>query len=72
MQALEFFFFAILIGAITLIFAVMTIFYKYVDIPNAQNDKPENDERTGLISEENKEHTEDVFKDKHYSVESLP
>jgi len=32
MQAIEFFFFAILIAAVAVLFAVMSYFYKYVDL----------------------------------------
>ena len=39
MQALEFFFFAILIGIVTAVFAVMSFFYKYVDLSTKAGSK---------------------------------
>jgi len=68
-QALEFFFFAILIGVVTFVFAVMSFFYKYVDISKPVYEKP-TDERTGLIHEDEKE-AEDIF-DKKSNADSLP
>ena len=70
MQALEFFFFAILIGVVTFIFAVMSFFYKYVDLSEPDYAKPTTDERTGLIHDSDKE-AEDAF-DKKSNADSLP
>ena len=41
MQAIEFFFFAILIAVVAVVFAVMAYFYKYVDL--SQRDQPSDD-----------------------------
>ena len=52
-QAIEFFFFAILIGIVTLIFAIMSYFYKYVSIAEETGSIPgnEQDESAALIPE---------------------
>ena len=54
MQAIEFFFFAILIGAVTLVFSIMTLFYKYVDSNTSSGGGSGRDERASLISNEAK------------------
>lgn len=54
MQAIEFFFFAILIAAVAVLFAVMSYFYKYVDLSDRgqstenSTDSPK-DETSALI-----------------------
>ena len=60
-QAVEFFFFAILIGVITLLFSIMSYFFKYVDVSKAQDSgrlsPDEKDESTALIPEKNENET---------------
>ena len=54
MQAIEFFFFAILIAVVAVVFAVMSFFYKYVDLSErgqlaADTADPPKDETSALI-----------------------
>ena len=54
MQAIEFFFFAILIAVVAVVFAVMAYFYKYVDLsqrdqPSDDSESPPRDETSALI-----------------------
>lgn len=70
---MEFFFFAILIVAVTILFAIMSYFYKYVSLPteNKNNHFPSKDESTALITEDNDSNTgneseiEDQFDNKN-------
>ena len=56
---MEFFFFAILIGAITFLFAIMSFFYKYVSLPTEikNNNFQPKDESTALITEDHDSNT---------------
>lgn len=69
-QAIEFFFFASLIGVVTLLFAIMSYFFKYVHSAEESDDSQhdlqhdEKDESTALIPEkdstdETEEHLDD-------------
>ena len=54
LQAIEFFFFAILIAVVAVVFAVMAYFYKYVDLsqrdePSDESESPPRDETSALI-----------------------
>ena len=54
LQAIEFFFFAILIAVVAIVFAVMAYFYKYVDLsqrdqPSDESESPPKDETSALI-----------------------
>ena len=50
-QAIEFFFFAVCIGVLALVFAVMSFFYKYVDL-SSQNGSPNNSVANSQLSDE--------------------
>ena len=62
-QALEFFFFAACIGAVAILFAVMSFFYKYVDLSTYDQlqeggggeDDTSSDETKALILSHNKD-----------------
>jgi len=56
-QAAEFFFFAVLIGAVTILFAIMSFFYKYVSLQSDRNQvvTDPKDESTALISNDAKQ-----------------
>jgi hypothetical protein len=56
LQAIEFFFFAVAIGAVTVIFAIMTFFYKYVELnsPPVESANPSHEESKALISSSGK------------------
>lgn len=61
-QALEFFFFAILIGAVTILFAIMAFFYKYVTLSDKKDDSQKTDdidESAALITEDENTKTYD-------------
>lgn len=47
---MEFFFFAILMGITTVIFAIMTYFYKYVDTGHCDLNMPKDDDNQDLTS----------------------
>ena len=49
-QAIEFFFFAACIGAVAILFAVMSFFYKYVDL--STYNQPQDDSSHDVSSDE--------------------
>ena len=53
-QAIEFFFFAAAIGFVTVIFAVMTFFYKYVELTSPVAVHTSNEESKALIGSHDK------------------
>lgn len=54
-QAVEFFFFAILIGAVALLFAIMSFFFKYVDHKSKiEENSSDRDETSSLLPSESK------------------
>ena len=61
---MEFFFFAILIGVVAVVFAIMAYFYKYVSLDKKEDGVVQNgetDESTALIPDE-KDKEDDVIK----------
>ena len=77
LQAIEFFFFAACIGAVAILFAVMSFFYKYVDLSTYNQPREdssgsdESDETKALIlSHEQQEHQQQTVMDNHKGHES--
>ena len=73
-QALEFFFFAACIGAIAILFAVMSFFYKYVDLSTynklqTEGSDPSLDETRALILSHEKEQQHQQQRNQNGSVD---
>jgi hypothetical protein len=71
-QALEFFFFAACIGGLAILFAVMSFFYKYVDLsthnqlqPEGEGDEVSSDETQALILSHDKEQEQKLGREKN-------
>ena len=71
-QALEFFFFAACIGGLAILFAVMSFFYKYVDLsthnqlqPEGEGDEVSSDETQALILSHDKGQEQKLGREKN-------